>query len=169
MSRVRLLSEPEEDARWMGKALELARLAAALDEVPVGALVVCQGELLGWGYNSPVSRTDPSAHAEILALRAAARARANYRLVDCDLYVTLEPCCMCAGALVHSRIKRLVYGASEPRAGAVASRARVLEQEGLNHRVQVVSGVLAQDCSQLLSDFFRRRRQQGKRWKVPSG
>ena len=159
--------DPEQDAFWMRKALNLAQLAGRLGEVPVGALVVCHNRVLGWGYNSPVSRKDPSAHAEILALRAAARVRDNYRLIDCDLYVTLEPCSMCAGALVHSRIRRLIYGASEPKAGAIASRAQVLQQGGLNHHVDVVSGVLAEPCGQLLSDFFRDRRRQNKERQRP--
>ena len=153
-----LMEKVSDDERWMAEALALARLGAAVGEVPVGAVVVHEGRIVGRGYNSPIGRTDPCAHAEILALRDAARSLGNYRLVDCDLYVTLEPCTMCAGAMVHSRIRRLIFGATEPKAGAVVSRDRALEHEYLNHRVEAVGGVLAPECSLMLSVFFRRRR-----------
>ena len=146
----------------MKEALALARLGAAVGEVPVGAIVIHEGKIIGRGYNSPIGRNDPCAHAEILALRDAASKVENYRLVDCDLYVTLEPCGMCAGALVHSRIRRLVYGAFEPKAGVVASRDQVFEKDYLNHCVEVSGGVLADECSIMLSEFFRNRRKKKK-------
>ena len=152
----------KQDEYWMREALALAELGAAVGEVPVGAVVVHEGRTVGRGYNSPIGRTDPCAHAEILALREAARTVGNYRLVDCDLYVTLEPCGMCAGALVHSRVRRLIFGATEPKAGAVVSQDQALARESLNHQVDVVSGVLAEDCSTMLSNFFRRRRKARK-------
>ena len=139
-------------------ALALARQAGAAGEVPVGAVVVRDGEVLGRGRNNPIASTDPTAHAEVEALRAAARQAGNYRLPGADLYVTVEPCLMCAGALVHARIARLVYGAPEPKAGAVVSTARALDGPGLNHRVQVAGGVLAPDCAELLVAFFAARR-----------
>lgn len=143
---------------WMRQALDLARQAAAAGEVPVGALIVLNGEVIGRGWNQPISTNDPTAHAEILALRDAASRIGNYRMPGAVLYVTLEPCTMCAGALVHARISTLVYGASEPKAGAVASRARVLEQSWMNWRIAVEGGVLGQDCAELMSAFFRERR-----------
>lgn len=148
----------DEDARWMGVALAHARRAAADGEVPVGAAVVLDGELLAAAGNRPVSSIDPTAHAEILALRAAARRVGNYRLPGADMYVTVEPCLMCAGALVHARIRRLIYGAPEPKFGAVSSTAQVLEGRGVNHRVEAQAGVLADDCAGLLRDFFAARR-----------
>ncbi len=152
----------EQDEHWMREALSLAALGAAVGEVPVGAIVVCDGQIVGRGYNSPIGRTDPCAHAEILALREAARTLDNYRLVDCDLYVTLEPCPMCAGALVHSRIRKLIFGAAEPKAGAIISRDCFLGRDNLNHQVEMVSGILADECSTMLSAFFRRRRERKK-------
>ena len=148
----------DEDARWMGVALEHARCAAAAGEVPVGAAVVLDGELLAAAGNRPVSSIDPTAHAEILALRTAARRVGNYRLPGADMYVTVEPCLMCAGALVHARIRRLIYGAPEPKFGAVSSTAQVLAGRGVNHRVEAQAGVLADDCAGLLRDFFAARR-----------
>ncbi len=148
----------EQDHFWMAQALELARQAAAAGEVPVGALVVFQGECVGKGFNQPISSCNPVAHAEMLALQAAAAHMGNYRLIDCTLYVTLEPCTMCAGALVHSRIQRLVFAATEPKAGAVVSTARLLEASTMNHQVEVTGGVMAEDSSELLSSFFRQRR-----------
>lgn len=146
----------------MRQALEQAQLADQANEVPVGAVVVYQGEVVGRGFNSPISRCNPVAHAEMLALQDAAMRLGNYRLVDCDLYVTLEPCTMCAGAMVHSRIRRLVFGAIEPKAGAIVSQAQVLSQPQMNHQIEVVGGVLADQSSQLLSAFFRRRRREKK-------
>ncbi|MTI14276.1 tRNA adenosine(34) deaminase TadA [Sansalvadorimonas verongulae] len=152
----------EQDEQWMREALALAQLGAAVGEVPVGAVVVHGDKIIGRGYNSPIGRNDPCAHAEILALREAAAHIENYRLVDCDLYVTLEPCGMCTGALVHSRIRRLVYGATEPKAGVVISQDQILESDYLNHTVAVTGGVLADECSTILSDFFKKRRKKKK-------
>ena len=144
----------------MAQALELAKEAASCGEVPVGAVVVdlAENALLGRGRNRVIEDCDPTAHAEIVALRAAGAARGNYRLPGATLYVTVEPCTMCAGALVHARIERLVFGAPEPRAGAVESRARVLDNPAHNHRVAVNGGVMATECAALLRAFFEERR-----------
>lgn len=147
-----------EDSQFMARALELADMGAAQGEVPVGAVVVLDGEVIGEGFNCPLSTADPTAHAEVQALRAASRTRDNYRLSGATLYVTIEPCTMCAGALVHARIARLVYGAPEPRSGAVVSTARVLDNAALNHRVAVTGGVLAEEAARRLRQFFRERR-----------
>lgn len=144
----------------MEEALLEADKGRSLGEVPVGAVVVQDGQIIARAYNRPISSCNPVAHAEILVLQNAARAIGNYRLVDCDLYVTLEPCTMCAGAIIHSRIRRLIYGAVEPKAGAVVSASRVLEQPQMNHRVEITGGVLQSRCSEMISDFFRCRRQQ---------
>lgn len=144
----------------MRRALELAGEGAALGEVPVGAVVVVGGEIVGEGFNRPLDGVDPTAHAEIEALRAAARRLGNYRLTGSTLYVTIEPCTMCAGALVHARVARLVYGAAEPRSGAVVSSACVLDNPALNHQVSVTAGVLGDAAGTLLRDFFRARRAQ---------
>jgi len=151
--------ESADDERFMQRALELASAGAACGEVPVGAVLVRDGVILGEGFNRPVSAADPTAHAEIQALRQAAERLGNYRLTDSTLYVTLEPCTMCAGALVHARVARLVYGAREPRSGAIESSARVLDNVGLNHRVIIEGGVLAEASATLLQQFFRARRQ----------
>ena len=142
----------------MREALALARQAGARGEVPVGAVVVVEGECVGRGRNRPIAGVDPTAHAEMEALRMAGRALGNYRLPGAVLYATVEPCAMCAGAMVHARIRRLVYGAPEPKSGAVASMARLFESPGVNHRVEVTAGVLADECAQLLIDFFGARR-----------
>lgn len=142
----------------MRLALELAREARALDEVPVGAVLVSDGEVIGRGHNRSVSGNDPTAHAEIEALRQAARKAGNYRLPGATLYVTIEPCAMCVGAMIHARIARLVFGAREPRAGAVLSRESVADKTWLNHRIEVAEGVLAEDCGALMREFFARRR-----------
>lgn len=142
----------------MQRALELARRAGDLGEVPVGALVVRDGELLGEGWNTVITHSDPSAHAEMVALRDAARAAQNYRLPGVTLYVTLEPCTMCAGALVHSRVQRLVFGAYEPKAGIITSNATLLEQDWFNHKVEWTGGVLEAQSADLLQGFFRARR-----------
>lgn len=142
----------------MQEAIRLARGAAERQEVPVGAIVVREGEILGRGGNSPISANDPTAHAEILAIRQAAKALGNYRLEGCTLYATLEPCVMCAGALVASRIQRLVFGARDLRFGGVRSKFRIADSDLLNHRVDVVEGVLAVECVELLQQFFRQRR-----------
>lgn len=146
------------DELWMEEALREAQRAAALGEVPVGAVVVYEGRVIGRGCNRPVSAHDPTAHAEILALREAGQTIGNYRLLDCDLYVTVEPCAMCAGAITHARIRRLIYGADDPKAGAVHSMLQVLNHPKLNHQVEVNSGVLAARCMDLLQTFFRERR-----------
>jgi tRNA(adenine34) deaminase len=146
------------DEKFLREALELARAAEASGEAPVGALVVAGGVVVGRGANAPIARSDPTAHAEILALREAARALKNYRLDGATLYVTLEPCAMCAGALVHARVARLVFGARDLRFGAVRSKFRIADSELLNHRVEVVEGVLAAECQELLQRFFASRR-----------
>ncbi len=146
------------DEFWMEEALREAQRAQAAGEVPVGSIVVCEERIVGRGHNRPITSHDPTAHAEILALREAGQRLGNYRLADCDLYVTVEPCAMCAGALVHGRIRRLVYGADDPKAGAVVSVMRLLENPALNHRVEVRSGVLAGRCMEQVQGFFRERR-----------
>ncbi|WP_228550706.1 tRNA adenosine(34) deaminase TadA [Endozoicomonas sp. OPT23] len=153
------MSEQETvDQHWMREALVEARKGRALDEVPVGAVVVNNGEIIGRGFNQPISGCNPVAHAEVLALQEAAAALNNYRLVDCELYVTLEPCTMCAGAIIHSRVKRVVFGAYEPKAGALVSQGRTLELPYMNYKVVMSEGVLEQECSEMISGFFRDRR-----------
>lgn len=144
--------------RFMQTAITLAQEAAAYGEVPVGAVVVKDGLIIGLGYNAPIKQHDPSAHAEIRALRDAANNIDNYRLVDCTLYVTLEPCAMCAGAIQHARIAQLVYGASDPKTGACGSVVDLMAEDKLNHHTQVTSGVLAEECGALLTAFFKERR-----------
>lgn len=148
----------DADEQWMREALAEARRARGRGEVPVGAVVVLGGAVVGRGGNRPIQGADPTAHAEIVALREAARAVGNYRLTGAALYVTVEPCLMCAGALVHARIARLVFGAAEPRAGAVRSIMRVLDHPALNHRVEVAGGVLESECTALMRSFFAERR-----------
>ena len=150
----------EDDAAWMELALEQAALAAAAGEVPVGALVIKDGKVLGRGHNRNLLDDDPTAHAEIVALRQAAARLGNHRLTGCTMVATIEPCAMCAGALIHARIARLVYGASDPKAGAAGSVLQVINHPGLNHRMEVTTGVLAEKCSAVLQDFFRQKRQQ---------
>ena len=142
----------------MQRAIELAREAEQRGEVPVGAVLVKDNQVIGEGYNAPIATHDPSAHAEIQAIRAAASALGNYRLLNTTLYVTVEPCVMCAGAIVHARIGELVYGASEPRSGAVDSVFNLLQSDTLNHQVTIRSGVLKQECASLLKNFFQQRR-----------
>ena len=146
------------DEHFMREAQREAREALAAGEVPVGAVVVLDGRLVGAGFNQPIGRADPTAHAEIVALRVAAREVGNYRLTRATLYVTVEPCVMCVGAIVHARIGTLVYGASEPKAGAVRSAMRALDHPAINHRVEVIEGVLDEECGQIMQDFFRDRR-----------
>lgn len=148
------------DADYMRLALGLAGRAQAAGEVPVGAVVVKDGGIVGRGCNAPISRHDPSAHAEMLALRDAAQRIGNYRLTGCELFVTLEPCLMCAGAIMHARIARLVYGAADPKTGACGSVLDAFAEPRLNHHTEVVAGVLAGECGQKLSDFFALRRAQ---------
>lgn len=153
------LDQDDIDRQWMEYALNLARRAASAGEVPVGAVLVnAQNNIVGEGWNSPISSHDATAHAEIRALRSSSASVKNYRLPDTTLYVTIEPCTMCAGAMVHARIKRLVFGAIEPKAGAVVSQSRVLDQAQNNHRVEYTHGVCEQDASALMSDFFAMRR-----------
>ena len=148
----------ENDEKWMQQALALARKAEAEEEVPVGALVVLGDEVVGEGWNRPIASHDPSSHAEINAIRAAASKLGNYRLSGAELYVTLEPCVMCAGAIIHARIARVVFGAYDPRAGAAGSVFDILATGKLNHRVVVEGGVNEPACATLLQDFFRKRR-----------
>lgn len=157
MRRIKIIDR-SRDEHFMREALALAAKGAELGEVPVGAVLVQGGEIIGQGFNSPISRHDPSAHAEMVAIRAAAEAAQNYRLPGSTLYVTLEPCSMCAGLIVHSRVARVVYGATEPRAGVAVSRGEFFSQEFLNHRVLVEGGVLAEECGTILKAFFKARR-----------
>lgn len=152
------MTDPLIDARWMGRALELARYAQDQGEVPVGALLVLDKEVIGEGWNQPIAAHDPTAHAEVIALRAATARVKNYRLPGSTLYVTLEPCPMCAGAIVQARVARVVYGASDPLAGSAGSVYNLLESDALNHRAVVTGGVLADTCALELRAFFRARR-----------
>ena len=147
------------DELWMEEALREARRAEALGEVPVGAVIVCGGKIVGRAGNRNLTDNDPTAHAEILALRQAGAAVGNQRLLDGEIFVTIEPCAMCSGALVHARVRRLVYGADDPKAGAAGSIMQVVNHPQLNHRMEVTRGVLASRCMDLLQDFFRRRRE----------
>jgi tRNA(adenine34) deaminase len=146
------------DELWMEDALRAAQRALEMGEVPVGAVVVCDGKIVGRGWNRNITDHDPSAHAEIIALRQAGANLGNHRLGDCELFVTIEPCAMCAGALVHARLKRLIYGADDPKAGAVHSVMEVLNHPKLNHQIEVRGGVLASRCRDLVQEFFRGRR-----------
>ncbi len=153
---------PDRDAQYMRLALAQASQAHALGEVPVGAIVVKAGEVIAHGFNQPISRHDPSAHAEIVALRAAAQALGNYRLPGCELYVTLEPCAMCAGAMQHARIERVVWGAADPKTGACGSVINLFDQPLLNHHARVQGGVLAPEAGAMLQTFFAERRRAAK-------
>ena len=146
------------DELWMEEALRCAQRALEAGEVPVGAVVVSQGEIVGRGWNRNIGESDPTAHAEIIALREAGASVGNHRLGDCELFVTIEPCAMCAGAMVHARIRRLVYGADDPKAGAVTSVVQVLNHPRLNHRIEMQKGVLAGRSAEMLQEFFRSRR-----------
>lgn len=148
-----------DDVQFMGRALALARHAECNGEVPVGALVVVDDTIVGEGFNSSISTNDPTGHAECVALRNACKRLGNYRLIGATLYVTLEPCLMCVGALVHARVMRLVFGASEPKSGAVTSNLNALELPFLNHRVEVTGGVMELECREVLQEFFENRRQ----------
>jgi tRNA(adenine34) deaminase len=147
-----------DDSGFMGLALDLAREAGAAGEVPVGALIVLDGEVVGRGFNQPIGRHDPTAHAEIMALRDAATRLGNYRLPRCTLYVTLEPCAMCAGAIMHARIERVVFGTRDPKTGAAGSIIDLFAEARLNHHTAVVGGMLTEECGSLLSGFFAARR-----------
>lgn len=153
------------DITFMQRALELANKAEQFNEIPVGAVVVHQGTIIGEGFNQSIMHNDPSSHAEMNAIRQAGANLNNYRLLDCTLYVTLEPCSMCAGLLVHSRIKRLVFGCSDLKTGAAGSVFNLVNNSQLNHQIAVQSGILQQECSQLLSSFFKRRRNEKKQAK----
>ena len=147
---------------YMREALDLAQQAGRAEEVPVGAVVVLDGAVIGRGFNAPISQHDPTAHAEIRALRDAAQRVGNYRLTDCELYVTLEPCAMCAGAIMHARIAKLVYGASDPKTGVCGSLMDLFAERRINHHTEVVGGVLGDECGRLLSEFFEQRRRMNK-------
>jgi tRNA(adenine34) deaminase len=155
-------SKSSDEDNFMRRALELAKLAATVDEVPVGAVIVKDGVIVGEGYNQPIVNHDPTAHAEIIAIRQACAALGNYRLTGCDLYVTVEPCTMCVGAMVHARIKRIFFGALEPRAGALQSQLQLLNNGPYNHSIECQGGLLAEECSALMSNFFRDKRQETK-------
>ncbi|WP_331350711.1 tRNA adenosine(34) deaminase TadA [Cellvibrio sp. UBA7671] len=157
-----------EDAHWMNYALQLAEKGEAMGEVPVGAVIVQDGNIIGEGFNQPISSHDPTAHAEIIALRQAAMQVQNYRLVGSTIYVTLEPCTMCVGALIHARLARLVFGTTEPKAGAVISKSRLLDNNYFNHRIDYAGGVLSDRCQHQLSQFFARRRQEKRNQKFIS-
>jgi tRNA(adenine34) deaminase len=146
------------DELWMNEALALAREAGAAGEVPVGAVVVLDGQIIGRGFNQPISRQDPTAHAEVMALRDAAKRLGNYRLPGAALYVTLEPCAMCAGAMMHARIARVVFGARDPKTGVAGSVLDLFAEARLNHHAEIAGGVRAEECGQLLSSFFAARR-----------
>jgi tRNA(Arg) A34 adenosine deaminase TadA len=153
------LSNDRTDEEFMGAALELAREARERGEVPVGAVLVMDGEILGRGFNQPVSRNDPTAHAEIVALREAGREAGNYRLPGSTMYVTIEPCQMCVGAMVHARVARVVYGTPEPKAGAIESAMRAHEHPSLNHRLEATGRVMEEECREVIQAFFKERRQ----------
>lgn len=150
----------ETDLIWMRHALRLAERAGEEGEVPVGAVLVQDGQVIGEGWNRPIAGNDPTAHAEIMALRAGARALGNYRILDTTLYVTLEPCVMCAGAVIHARVARLICGAADPKSGAAGSAINIFDAPFVNHHVEYRAGVLAEECGRLLSDFFKARRRQ---------
>lgn len=152
-----------EDSAYMARALELARAAEAAGEVPVGAIIVKDGVVVAEGWNHPIGANDPTAHAEIVALRAAGAALGTYRLTGTTLYVTLEPCAMCASAIVHARVQRLVYAATDPRAGAAGSVFNIVQHPALNHRLECTGGVLAEECGSMLRQFFLARRQASER------
>ncbi len=147
-----------DDESWMDEALALAREAGAAGEVPVGAVVVLDGQIIGRGFNQPIGRHDPTAHAEVVALRDAAKRLGNYRLPGAALYVTLEPCAMCAGAMMHARLARVVFGAADPKTGVAGSVLNVFTEARLNHHAAITGGVRAEECGQLLSSFFAARR-----------
>lgn len=151
-------TEVTSDIHGMQLALQMAQRAYELDEVPVGAIVVQNGKVIGQGFNQPIKSLDPSAHAEVVAIRHAATNIENYRLINSCLYVTVEPCTMCTGLLIHSRVKRVVFGATEPKAGAIVSALQLAEQPFYNHKLQTEGGVLATECSALMSQFFAQRR-----------
>lgn len=152
----------------MAEALKEAIKADQLNEVPVGAVVVLNGEIVGRGFNQPISAQDPTAHAEVMALRDAAKTVQNYRLVEADLYVTIEPCTMCAGAMIHARVRRLIYGAAEPKSGVAQSQQRIFLEPYFNHMIEVIPNVLSEECTQVMQAFFKRRREEKKAERLAS-
>ncbi len=150
--------QAELDRQFMQQALDQAKLAAIAGEVPVGAVLVRDGKVISTGFNKPITNSDPSAHAEMMAIRAAAQDEANYRLPGTTLYVTLEPCTMCAGAMLHARVDRVVFGASDPKTGAAGSVLNVFSEKQINHQTQVEGGIMGDECGQVLRDFFKERR-----------
>ena len=150
--------QAELDHQFMQQALDQAKLAAMAGEVPVGAVLVRDGKIISTGFNQPISNSDPSAHAEMMALRAAAHIESNYRLPGTTLYVTLEPCIMCAGAMMHARVERVVFGAADPKTGAAGSVLNVFSEKQINHQTQVEGGIMSDECGQILRDFFKGRR-----------
>ena len=150
--------QAELDRQFMQQALNQAKLAAAAGEVPVGAVLVRDGQIISAGFNQPITNSDPSAHAEMMALRAAAQEESNYRLPGTTLYVTLEPCTMCAGAMLHARVDRVVFGATDPKTGAAGSVLNVFSEKQINHQTQVEGGIMGEECGQVLRDFFKERR-----------
>ncbi|MBU3589861.1 tRNA adenosine(34) deaminase TadA [Polynucleobacter sp. 80A-SIGWE] len=150
--------QAELDRQFMQQALDQAKLAAAAGEVPVGAVLVRDGQVISTGFNQPITNSDPSAHAEMMALRAAAHNESNYRLPGTTLYVTLEPCTMCAGAMLHARVERVVFGAADPKTGAAGSVLDVFSEKQINHQTQVEGGIMGEECGQVLRDFFKERR-----------
>jgi tRNA(adenine34) deaminase len=150
--------QAELDRQFMQQALSQAKLAAAAGEVPVGAVLVRDGQIISTGFNQPITNSDPSAHAEMMALRAAAQSESNYRLPGTTLYVTLEPCTMCAGAMLHARVERVVFGAADPKTGASGSVLNVFSEKQINHQTQVEGGIMGEECGQVLRDFFKERR-----------
>jgi tRNA(adenine34) deaminase len=152
------MMQAELDRQFMQQALDQAKLAAIAGEVPVGAVLVRGGKVISTGFNKPITNSDPSAHAEMMAIRAAAQDEANYRLPGTTLYVTLEPCTMCAGAMLHARVDRVVFGASDPKTGAAGSVLNVFSEKQINHQTQVEGGIMGDECGQVLRDFFKERR-----------
>ncbi|MBU3559371.1 MULTISPECIES: tRNA adenosine(34) deaminase TadA [unclassified Polynucleobacter] len=150
--------QAELDRQFMQQALDQAKLAAAAGEVPVGAVLVRDGQVISTGFNRPISSSDPSAHAEMMTLRAAAQIESNYRLPGTTLYVTLEPCTMCAGAMLHARVERVVFGAADPKTGAAGSVLNVFSEKRINHQTQVEGGIMNEECGQILRNFFKERR-----------
>ena len=150
--------QAELDHQFMQQALDQAMLAGAAGEVPVGAVLVRDGQVISRGFNQPISNSDPSAHAEMMALRSAAQDESNYRLPGTTLYVTLEPCTMCAGAMLHARVERVVFGAADPKTGAAGSVLNVFSEKQINHQTQVEGGIMSEECGQILRDFFKERR-----------
>lgn len=150
--------QAELDRQYMQQAIEQAKLAATAGEVPVGAVLVRDGQVISTGFNQPIGNSDPSAHAEMMAIRSAAQSISNYRLPGSTLYVTLEPCAMCAGAILHARVDRVVFGALDPKTGAAGSVLDIFSEKSINHHTQVEGGVMDQECGQLLRDFFKERR-----------